>query len=93
MCEALTFFLDNIYIRFCSKLYRQIVGIPIGTNCTPLVADLFLFCYEGDFMLSLSKDNQSGIIEAFDSTSRYLDDLLNIDTITSLIAWSTVYTL
>ena len=79
MCEALTFLLDNIYIRFGSKLYRQIVGIPIGTNCAPLVADLFLFCYERDFMLSLSEDNQSGVIEAFNSTSRYLDDLLNID--------------
>ena len=79
MCEALTFLLDNIYIRFGSKLYRQIVGIPMGTNCAPLVADLFLFCYERDFMLSLSKENQSGIIEAFNSTSRYLDDLLNID--------------
>ena len=49
MCEALTFLLDNIYIRFGSKLYRQIVGIPMGTNCAPLVADLFLFCYERDF--------------------------------------------
>ena len=79
MCEALTFLLDNIYIRFGSKLYRQIVGITMGTNCAPLVADLFLFCYERDFMLSLSEDNQSGVIEAFNSTSRYLDDLLNID--------------
>ena len=68
---------DNIYIRFGSKLYRQIVGIPMGSNCFPLVADLFLFCYERDFMLSLSEDNQSGVIEAFNSTSRYLDDLLS----------------
>ena len=65
MCEALTFLLDNIYIRFGSKLYRQIVGIPMGTNCAPIVADLFLFSYERDFMLSLSKDNQSDVIEAF----------------------------
>ena len=57
VCEALTFLLDNIYIRFGSKLYRQIVGIPMGTNCAPLVADLFLFCYETHFMLSLSDDN------------------------------------
>ena len=70
---------DNIFIRFGSKLYRQIVGIPMGTNCAPLVADLFLFCYERDFMLSLSDNNQTDIIEAFNSTSRYLDDLLNID--------------
>ena len=79
VCEAHTFLFDNIYIRFGSKLYRKIEGIPMGTNCAPLVADLFLFCYERDVMLSLSEDHQSGVIEAFNSTSRYLDDLLNID--------------
>ena len=79
MCEALTFLLDNIFIRFGSKLYRLIVGIPKGTNCAPLVADLFLFSYERDLILSLSEDNKSGVIAAFNSTSRYLDDLLNID--------------
>ena len=42
-------------------------------------ADLFLFCYERDFMLFLSEDNQSNVIELFNSTSRLLDDLLNID--------------
>ena len=61
------------------KLFWQIAGIPMGTNCAPFVADLFLFCYERDFMMSLSVENQSEIIEAFISTSRYLDDLLNID--------------
>ena len=53
----------------------------MGTNCAPLVADLFLFCYERDFMKSLSRENQADIIEAFNSTSRYLDKLLNIDNI------------
>ena len=79
MCDALHYLLDNIFIRFGLKLYRQIVGIPMGTNCAPLVADLLLFCYERDFMLSLSDNNQADIIEAFSSTSRYLNDLLNID--------------
>ena len=81
MCDALHYLLDNIFIRFGSKLYRQIAGIPMGTNCAPLVADLFLFCYERDFimMLSLSDNTQTDIIEACNPTSRYLDDLLNID--------------
>ena len=79
VCDALSFLLDNIYIRFGTKLYRQIVGIPMGTNCAPLVVDLFLFCYERDFMKDLSSDNQADVIKAFNSTSRYLDDLLNID--------------
>ena len=51
----------------------------MGTNCAPLVADLFLFCYERDFMTSLSDVKQAEIIEALKSTSRYLDNLLNID--------------
>ena len=51
----------------------------MATNCAPLVADLFLFCYERDFMKDLSSDNEADVIKAFNSTSRYLDDLLNID--------------
>ena len=78
VCDALSFLLDKIYIRFDTKLIRQIVGIPMGTNCAPLVDDLFLFCYERDFMKDLSSDNQADVIKAFNSTSRYLDDLLNI---------------
>ena len=77
VCDALTFLLDNIFIRFGTKLFRQVVGIPIGTNCAPLVADLFLFCYERDFMMSLSDDKQADVIDAFNTTSRYLDDILN----------------
>ena len=79
MCDALHYLLDNISIRFGSNLYRPIVGIRMGTNCALLAADLFLFCYERDFMLSLSDNNQTDIIEAFNSISRYLDDLLDID--------------
>ena len=71
--------LDNIFIRFGSKLYRKIVGIPMGTNCAPIVADLFLFCYERDFMLSLSDNNQTDVIKAFNSIARYLDAFFNID--------------
>ena len=51
----------------------------MGTNCAPLVADLFLFCYERDFMMSLSDNNQADVIDAFNTTSRYLDDILNIN--------------
>ena len=50
----------------------------MGTNCAPLVADFVLLFYERDFVLSLSDNNQTDIIEAFNSNSRYLDDLLNI---------------
>ena len=50
----------------------------MGTNCAPLVADLFLFCYEMDFMMSLSDDKQADVIDTLNTSSRYLDDILNI---------------
>ena len=79
VCDALTFLLDNICIQLGTKLYRQVVGIPMGTNCAPLVTDLFLFCYERDLIMSLSDDTQADIIDAFNTTSRYLDDILKIN--------------
>ena len=68
-------------LRLGIKLYRQVVGVPMGTNCAPLVADLFLFCYERDFMMSLSDDKQADVIDALNTTSRYLDDILNINNV------------
>ena len=50
----------------------------MGTNCAPLVADLFLLCYERDFMMSLSDDKQAYIIDALNTTSRHFDDNPNI---------------
>ena len=59
--------------------------IWMGTNCAPLVADLFLFCYERDFMMSLSDDKQADVIGAFNTTTRYLDDILNINNIDNMV--------
>ena len=64
----------------------------MDTNCAPLVADLFLFCYERDFMMSLSDDKQADVIDAFNTTSRYLDDILIINNV-YLTIWLVKYTL
>ena len=57
-------------ISSLDPLYRQVVGIPICTCCSPLDADLFLICYESDFMMPLSDDKQADINDAFITTSR-----------------------
>ena len=64
----------------------------MGTNCAPLVADLFQFCYERDFMMSLSDDKQADVIDAFNTTSRYLNDIL-ILIMFILTIWLVKYTL
>ena len=53
----------------------------MGTYCAPFFADVFLFCYERDFVMSLSEGNQGDIIVAFNTTSRYLDDILNFNNV------------
>ena len=53
----------------------------MGTNCAPLIANVIVFCYEGDFMVSLSDDKQADIIDAFNTKSRYLDDILKINNV------------
>ena len=69
--EALVYFLNKIYIRFGSMLYRQYVGIPMGTNYAPIVADLFLFYYERDFFVSYKLIKGYDMIHALKSSSRY----------------------
>ena len=49
VCDALTFLLDNIFIQFGTRLFRQVVRIPMGTNCAPLAADLFLLVMRGAY--------------------------------------------
>ena len=63
VCDVQTFLLDSIFIRLGTKLYGQVVRIAMGTYCAPLVADIVLFCYERDFMMSLSDDKQADIID------------------------------
>ena len=60
-------------------VYQQIVGIPMGTYCAPLIADLFLYCYERDFISNLQKSKRFDLIDKFNDTSRYLDDIFTID--------------
>jgi hypothetical protein len=79
VCKALSFLLDNIFVRFGNTVFKKVIGIPMGTNCAPLIADLFLYCYEKDFMFSLSPTSHQEIIHAFNNTSRYLDDIFNMN--------------
>ena len=71
--------MGNIYVQFEGRVYQQIMGIPMGTNCAPLIADLFLFCYARDFISNLQKSKPYDPIDMFNDTSRYLDDIFTID--------------
>ena len=69
------YLIDNIYVIVGNRIYRQCVGIPMGTDCAPLLANPFLFFYEYRYMKSLIKSNIL-MARKFNNTIRYIDDLL-----------------
>ena len=77
--SMLEFLIDNIFVSFGGTLFQQVVGIPMGTNCAPLVDDLFLYSYESEFLQKLIKDKKIHEARAFNFTYRYIDDVLSIN--------------
>ena len=70
------FLVDNIYVRFGGQLFRQMVGIPMGTNCAPVLADLFLYSYENEFLDRLVEEGKRKL---FNLSYRYIDDLISFN--------------
>ena len=77
--KMLEFLVDNIFVVFAGKLFQQRVGIPMGTNCAPLLADIFLYSYEADFVQSLLSTGKKQLASLFNLTYRYIDDVLSIN--------------
>ena len=80
LCLAIDFLIDNIYVRFGNSVFRQVIGIPMGTNCAPLLADLFLHTFEDDFMVKTMKHDITKAIQ-FSNTFRYNDDLFSVNNV------------
>ena len=76
--KMLEFQVDNIFVVFAGKVFQQILDIPMGTNCVPLLADIFLYSYEADFIQSLLSTGKKLLASRFNLTYRYIDDVLSI---------------
>ena len=61
------------------QVFQQTVGIPIGTTCAPLLADLLLYSYEVEFIQKLLHEKKKSIAEAFNSIFGYIDNVLSIN--------------
>ena len=75
----LEFLIDSIFVIFCGRVFQQTVGIPMGTNCALLLADLFLYSYEVDFIQGLLNKNEKKLARSFNFTFRYIDDVLSLN--------------
>ena len=78
LVEHVEYLSDNIYVSIGNGVYRQCVGIPMGTDCALLLANLFLFYYEYKYMRNLIKMNLM-LAKKFNNTMRYIDDLLTLN--------------
>ena len=76
LIECINFVIDNSYVGFCGKVYRQVIGIPMGTNCAPYLANIFLHMYEVDFIEKLNIDGKYRVASLFNNVFRYQDDCL-----------------
>ena len=77
--RMLNFLIDNIFVVFGGTVFQQTIGIPMGTNCAPLLADLFLYSYEAEFVQKLLSNKQKTLAASFNFTFRYIDDVLSIN--------------
>ena len=75
----LEFLVDNIFVVFAGKVFQQIFGIPMGTNCAPLLADIFLYSYKAEFIQSLLSTGRKRLASQFDFTYTCIDDILSIN--------------
>ena len=74
----LEFLLDNIFVVFDGQIFQQTTGIPMGTNCAPLLAYLFLYFYEAEFIQGLLKSGKKQLAQRFNFTYRYIYDVLSL---------------
>ena len=76
--DLFNYLINNIYIQVGSVVFKQAIGIPMGTDCAPLIADLFLFSLKFDFMRDLLRKDLLAA-RRFCRTFRYIDDLLTLN--------------
>ena len=77
--HMLDYLIDNIFVVFGNRVFQQTVGIPMGTNCAPLLADLFLYSYEAEFIQNLLHRKEKKLAQSFNFTFRYIDDVLSLN--------------
>ena len=70
---------DNIFVVFAGKVFQQLIGIPMGTTCAPLLADIFLYSYKAEFIQSLLPTGMIRLASQFNFTYRYIDDVLSVN--------------
>ena len=79
LVKLVAWLIDNTYVTIGDSIFKQVVGIPMGTDCAPFLANLFLYAYEFEWLNNLLKLKKYTILNKFKRCCRYIDDLLTIN--------------
>ena len=79
LIKMITWLIENTYVTVGDKIFRQTIGIPMGTNCAPYLANLFLYSYEFRFMRNALKAKNFALLHQFNRTCRFIDDILVVN--------------
>ena len=71
--------IDNTFVTIGTLVFKQKIGIPMGTDCAPYLANLFLYAYEFEFLNDTLKLKDFSTLYKFNKCYRYIDDLLTIN--------------
>ena len=74
--HMIEFLADNIFVKFGGCIFCQVIELPMGKSCDPLLADLFLCSYESEFFDSLVRSSHRTLARSFNLCYRYIDDLI-----------------
>ena len=76
--DAIKYLMDNCQFTLGDKVFQQIIGIPMGSDPAPFMANLFLYYYESRWIKKLKKKDLN-IARKFGNTFRFIDDLMAIN--------------
>ena len=79
LLEWIKLLLDNIFVKYNGKIFKQVIGIPMGTDCAPLLANLFLFFYEKNFINQLDEIGDTDTLLKLSNIGRFIDDLITLN--------------
>ena len=80
LIDCINFLIDNSFVVYQDKVYRQIIGIPMGTNAGPQMANSYLHVYEYDYIKELIETgDEDSLLKKLENIFRYQDDLISFN--------------
>ena len=79
LIKCVKIIVDNCYVVYHDKIFRQVIGIPMGISCTPYLANIFLHMYEYDYLRGLVEKGEMENARRLANTFRYQDDCIALN--------------